>query len=49
MSKKAGITFLNPFLPFDNDQRLEERLAEIFGVYGINRLEITEGHGCCHC
>ncbi|PKM59580.1 MAG: 2-hydroxyglutaryl-CoA dehydratase, partial [Firmicutes bacterium HGW-Firmicutes-4] len=40
--QKSGITFLNPFLPFDNDQRLEERLAEIFGIYGINRLEITE-------
>ncbi|AWW26334.1 2-hydroxyacyl-CoA dehydratase [Acetobacterium sp. KB-1] len=39
--QKEGITFLNPFLPFDNDLRLEERLAEIFGAFGITRQEIT--------
>ncbi|MBC3889752.1 2-hydroxyglutaryl-CoA dehydratase [Acetobacterium paludosum] len=39
--RKEGMTFLNPFLPFDNDQRLEERLAEIFKEYGVSPAEIA--------
>ena len=39
--RKEGITFLNPFVPFDNDQRLEERLGEIFKDFGISAAEIA--------
>ena len=36
-----GITFINPFIALDDEKRLEERLAEIFGVYGITKKEVS--------
>lgn len=38
---KEDITFLNPFVPFDNDQRLQERLSDIFKDFGITSAEIA--------
>ena len=35
-----GVTFINPFLALDNEKRLEERLVEIFGAFGIPKDEI---------
>ncbi|MGV8907304.1 MAG: acyl-CoA dehydratase activase-related protein, partial [Acetobacterium sp.] len=35
------INFLNPFIPFDNHKRLEERLGEVFKDYGITTDEIA--------
>ncbi|KNZ41062.1 2-hydroxyacyl-CoA dehydratase [Acetobacterium bakii] len=39
--QKENITFLNPFIPFDNNKRLEERLCEVFDVFGITKKEIA--------
>lgn len=36
-----GITFINPFIALDDEKRLEERLAEIFGAYGITKKEVS--------
>lgn len=39
--QNESITFLNPFIPLDNNKRLEERLCDIFEDYGINKNEIA--------
>jgi predicted CoA-substrate-specific enzyme activase len=36
-----GVTFLNPFLPYDDQRRLTRRLAEEFRSFGIGRREIA--------
>ncbi|GMQ56105.1 acyl-CoA dehydratase activase-related protein [Vallitalea sediminicola] len=40
--ENENITFLNPFLPMDNEDRLAERLAEEFEGNGISKEEIYE-------
>lgn len=37
---EKGVTFMNPFLPFDDKKRLKQRLFEEFQGHGIGRAEI---------
>ncbi|MEG0380037.1 MAG: acyl-CoA dehydratase activase-related protein, partial [Eubacterium sp.] len=39
--KDENITFLNPFIALDDHKRLEARLIEIFGAFGIPKEEIA--------
>ncbi|MGE5453687.1 MAG: acyl-CoA dehydratase activase-related protein, partial [Methylocystaceae bacterium] len=38
--RETGINYLNPFLPFDNQERLSERLYEELSNRGISKQEI---------
>jgi predicted nucleotide-binding protein (sugar kinase/HSP70/actin superfamily) len=40
--KKEGITFIAPFLPYNNDKRLIKRLFEVFREYGISYSDIRK-------
>ncbi|MDR3364225.1 MAG: acyl-CoA dehydratase activase-related protein [Clostridiales Family XIII bacterium] len=40
--EERGITFLYPFLPYDDDARLAERLYEVFAEFGVSRGEAAE-------
>ncbi|NTW29577.1 MAG: 2-hydroxyacyl-CoA dehydratase [Coriobacteriia bacterium] len=39
--RENGITFMNPFLPYDDAKRLKIALAEQFGPLGISKSEIA--------
>lgn len=38
--EEKNITFLHPFLPYNDDQRLEARLAEELAVLGVKHAEV---------
>lgn len=40
--KEKGIRFMNPFLPYDDKEKLKERLYEEFRGFGISRAEMFE-------
>jgi len=40
--REKNIKFMNPFLPYDNKERLAERLYQEFKCFGIGKREITD-------
>ena len=40
--EEEGVTFLHPFLPYDDDKRLKKELAAVFSEYGIQASEIAK-------
>jgi predicted CoA-substrate-specific enzyme activase len=40
--KKENMTFINPFIPLDDDKRLKERLSEVFSEFGISKNDVVK-------
>ncbi|MDD6880714.1 MAG: acyl-CoA dehydratase activase-related protein [Firmicutes bacterium] len=40
--KEAGVRFSHPFLPYDNDERLAKRMAEVLEFKNISEAEIKD-------
>ncbi len=38
--EEEGVTFLHPFLPYDDDKRLKQELKKVFKPYGVSISEI---------